>query len=90
MSREYDCLGFGWKLGFKGSRNPRHIRSDAGEQVPRAHGHGMRTVEVEVTGPVSGREQPCARCRPWLAGDIHSDVDTHSAQWLPPTKAPPL
>ena len=60
------------KLGFKGSRKSTPYAAQmAGEQVARAADaqvglrdlvaraameHGMRTVEVEVTGPGSGRE----------------------------------
>ena len=46
------------KMGFKGSRKSTPYAAQmAGEQVARAAlEHGMRTVEVEVTGPGSGRE----------------------------------
>jgi small subunit ribosomal protein S11 len=46
------------KLGFKGSRKATPYAAQvAGEQVAKAAmEHGMRTVEVEVTGPGSGRE----------------------------------
>ena len=46
------------KLGFKGSRKSTPYAAQvAGEQVARAAmEHGMRTVEVEVCGPGSGRE----------------------------------
>jgi small subunit ribosomal protein S11 len=46
------------KLGFKGSRKSTPYAAQmAGEQVGRAAmEHGMRTVEVEVCGPGSGRE----------------------------------
>jgi len=46
------------KMGFKGSRKSTPYAAQmAGEQVGRAAiEHGMRTVEVEVTGPGSGRE----------------------------------
>ena len=47
------------KLGFKGSRKSTPYAAQvAGEQVARkaAMEHGMRTVEVEVSGPGSGRE----------------------------------
>ena len=45
-------------MGFKGSRKSTPYAAQmAGEQVARAAmEHGMRTVEVEVTGPGSGRE----------------------------------
>jgi small subunit ribosomal protein S11 len=46
------------KMGFKGSRKSTPYAAQmAGEQVARsAMEHGMRTVEVEVCGPGSGRE----------------------------------
>ena len=46
------------KMGFKGSRKSTPYAAQmAGEQVGRAAiENGMRTVEVEVTGPGSGRE----------------------------------
>ena len=48
----------GGSVGFKGSRKSTPYAAQmAGEQVARAAmEHGMRTVEVEVTGPGSGRE----------------------------------
>jgi small subunit ribosomal protein S11 len=46
------------KLGFKGSRKSTPYAAQvASEQVAKAAmEHGMRTVEVEVCGPGSGRE----------------------------------
>jgi small subunit ribosomal protein S11 len=46
------------KLGFKGSRKSTPYAAQvAGEQCAKAAmEHGMRTVEVEVCGPGSGRE----------------------------------
>jgi small subunit ribosomal protein S11 len=45
-------------LGFKGSRKSTPYAAQvAGEDVARkAQDHGMRTLEVEVAGPGSGRE----------------------------------
>ena len=45
-------------MGFKGSRKSTPYAAQmAGEQVARAAiEHGMRTLEVEVAGPGSGRE----------------------------------
>ena len=45
-------------MGFKGSRkSPPYAAQVAAEDAGRkAAEHGMRTVEVEVTGPGSGRE----------------------------------
>ena len=49
---------YGGSLGFKGSRKSTPYAAQvAAEQVGRAAmEHGMRTVEVEVSGPGSGRE----------------------------------
>jgi small subunit ribosomal protein S11 len=52
------CWASAGKMGFKGSRKSTPYAAQlAGEQVAKAAiEHGMRTVEVEVTGPGSGRE----------------------------------
>lgn len=52
----------GWssagELGFKGSRKstPYAAQNAAGEAAKRAMEHGLKTVEVFVKGPGSGRE----------------------------------
>ncbi len=52
----------GWasagELGFKGSRKstPYAAQSAAGEAAKRAMEHGLKTIEVFVKGPGSGRE----------------------------------
>jgi small subunit ribosomal protein S11 len=45
-------------MGFKGSRKstPYAAQVAAEDAARKAAEHGMRTVEVEVTGPGSGRE----------------------------------
>ncbi len=45
-------------MGFKGSRKstPYAAQVAAEDAAKKATDHGMRTVEVEVTGPGSGRE----------------------------------
>ena len=52
------CWATAGKMGFKGSRKSTPYAAQlAGEQVAKsAIENGMRTVEVEVTGPGSGRE----------------------------------
>jgi small subunit ribosomal protein S11 len=52
------CWATAGKMGFKGSRKSTPYAAQlAGEQVGKAAmENGMRTVEVEVTGPGSGRE----------------------------------
>ena len=46
------------KLGFKGSRKstPYAAQMAAEDAAKKAQEHGMKTVEVEVQGPGSGRE----------------------------------
>jgi small subunit ribosomal protein S11 len=52
------CWATAGKMGFKGSRKSTPYAAQlAGESVGKAAmENGMRTVEVEVTGPGSGRE----------------------------------
>jgi small subunit ribosomal protein S11 len=52
-------------MGFKGSRKstPYAAQVAAEDAGKKAAEHGVRTLEVEVKGPGSGREAPCARCR---------------------------
>ena len=53
-------------MGFKGSRKstPFAAQTAAEDAVRKASEHGMRTLEVEVSGPGSGREVgPAARFR---------------------------
>ena len=54
-------------MGFKGSRKstPYAAQVAAEDAGRKAMEHGMRTLEIEVKGPGSGRESAlCARCRP--------------------------
>ena len=69
------------KLGFKGSRKSTPYAAQvAAEQAGRAHGARHATVEVEVSGPGSGREsalralQACG-----LAGHVHPRRHAYSA-----------
>ena len=77
-------------MGFKGSRKSTPYAAQvAGEDAARkAQEHGMRTLEVEVAGPGSGREIGIARV---AVGRIHGHVDPRRdadpAQWLPPAQA---
>ena len=50
-------------MGFKGSRKstPYAAQVAAEDAGKKAMEHGMRTLEVEVTGPGSGRESALAR-----------------------------
>ena len=78
--------------GFKGSRKstPFAAQMAAEDCAKKAQEHGMRSLEVEVCGPGSGREFGSARtpgCR------FHDYVDPRCnadpAQWLPPAQASP-
>ena len=78
-------------MGFKGSRKstPYAAQVAAEDVSKKAQEHGMRTLEVEVAGPGSGREfgASCA-----AGGGLHRDVDPRRdddpAQWLPSAQAP--
>ena len=79
-------------MGFKGSRKstPFAAQIAAEDAVRKASEHGMRTLEVEVSGPGSGREFG-------VAGDsggrlqrhFDSRRDADSPQRLPPAQASP-
>ena len=55
-------------MGFKGSRKstPYAAQMAAEDAGKKAQEHGVRTLEVEVQGPGSGRES--RRCARWLRG----------------------
>ncbi len=61
-------------MGFKGSRKstPYAAQMAAEDCARKAAEHGMRTLEVEVSGPGSGREFGFARL---AGGRLHRDVD---------------
>ena len=79
-------------MGFKGSRKstPYAAQVAAEDAGKKAMEHGMRTLEVEVTGPGSGRES-ALRALQAVGLDRHVDPrrDADPAQWLPPAQAPP-
>ena len=64
-------------MGFKGSRKstPYAAQVAAEDAAKKAQEHGMRTLEVEVAGPGSGREsalrslQSAGRCAHWSYSD---------------------
>ena len=79
-------------MGFKGSRKstPYAAQVAAEDAARKASEHGMRTLEVEVTGPGSGREVGAARAAGrGLHRHLHPRRDADPAQWLPPAQAPP-
>jgi len=53
-------------MGFKGSRKstPYAAQVAAEDAAKKAQEHGMRTLEVEVSGRDRGVNRHCARCRP--------------------------
>ena len=74
---------------FKGSRKstPYAAQIAAENAGRKAQEHGMQTLEVEVTGPGSGRE---SALRALAVGRLqhHHDPRHHAdpAQWLPPAE----
>ena len=79
-------------MGFKGSRKstPYAAQMAAEEAGKKAAEHGMKTLEVEVRGPGSGRES-ALRALQAAGFQITSirDVTPIPAQWLPSAKTPP-
>ena len=77
-------------MGFKGSRKstPYAAQVAAEDAAKKAQEHGMRTLEVEVAGPGSGREVGAAFV---AGGRLHHHFDPRRdadpAQWLPPAQA---
>jgi small subunit ribosomal protein S11 len=53
-------------MGFKGSRKstPYAAQVAAEDAGRKAQEHGVKTLEVKVSGPGSGRESRCVRCSP--------------------------
>ena len=79
-------------MGFKGSRKstPFAAQIAAEDAVRKAAEHGMRTLEVEVSGPGSGRELALRAIQ--AAGvnrDLDSRRDADPAQRLPSAQASP-
>jgi small subunit ribosomal protein S11 len=56
-------------MGFKGSRKstPYAAQMAAEDAGRKAQEHGVKTLEVEVQGPGSGRESACARWLRWAS-----------------------
>ena len=78
-------------MGFKGSRKstPYAAQVAAEDAAKKAQEHGMRTLEVEVAGPGSGRESALRSLQAAGFTD-HLDPrrDADPAQWLPAAQAP--
>ena len=79
-------------MGFKGSRKstPYAAQVAAEDAGKKAAEHGVRTLEVEVKGPGSGRESASART---AGGWFHHHLDPRRnpdpAQWRASVEAPP-
>ena len=79
-------------MGFKGSRKstPYAAQMAAEDAARKAAEHGMRTLEVEVSGPGSGRESALRALQ--AAGfmvTLHPRRHADPAQRLPSEEAPP-
>ena len=79
-------------MGFKGSRKstPYAAQVAADDAGKKAAEHGVRTLEVEIKGPGSGRE---SALRALAGGRLHHHLDprrdAHPAQWREAFQAPP-
>ena len=76
--------------GFKGSRKstPYAAQVAAEDAGRKAMEHGMRTLEIEVKGPGSGREFGASRVAGGgVRGHVDPGCDADPAQWLPPAQA---
>ena len=79
-------------MGFKGSRKSTPYAAQvAGEDAAKkAQEHGMRTLEVEVSGPGFGPRVGAARVAGrGLHGHVDPRRDADPAQWLPAAQASP-
>ncbi len=80
------------KMKFKGSRKSTPYAAQvAAEQAGEiAMEHGMKTIEVQVSGPGSGREFSSSRAAVrWSSGDVDPRCHAYSAQRRSPTQASP-
>ena len=78
--------------GFKGSRKstPYAAQVAAEDAGTKAMEHGMRTLEIEVKGPGSGRELALrALAGGGVRGHLDPRRDADPAQWLPAAQAAP-
>ena len=79
-------------MGFKGSRKstPYAAQMAAEDAGRKAQEHGVKTLEVEVQGPGSGRESALrALAAVGLQHHLDPRRDAAGAQRLPPAEAPP-
>jgi len=77
-------------MGFKGSRKstPYAAQVAAEDVSKKAQEHGMRTLEVEVAGPGSGRESALRALQRRLHRHVDPRRDHDPAQRLPSAQAP--
>jgi hypothetical protein len=78
-------------MGFKGSRKstPYAAQMAAEDAGKKAQEHGVKTLEVEVQGPGSGRESALRALPPSASDHVDPRRDPDPAQRLPPAEAPP-
>ena len=67
-------------MGFKGSRKstPYAAQMAAEDAGKKAQEHGVRTLEVEVQGPGSGRESALRALAPWASRSPRSGMSPRS------------
>ena len=72
-------------MGFKGSRKstPYAAQMAAEDAGRKAAEHGVKTLEVNVSGPGSGRESALRALQ-----SVGMTITTIRAQWLPSAQAP--
>ena len=76
-------------MGFKGSRKstPYAAQVAAEDAGRKAQEHGVKTLEVEVKGPGSGRESALRALQAvGLPDHVDPRRDADPAQWLPAAK----
>ena len=79
-----------WASRARASRPRIAAQMAAEDAAKKAQEHGMRTLEVEVCGPGSGRESALRALQAgWLHDHLDPRRDADPAQWLPPAQAAP-
>ena len=78
-------------MGFRGSKKstPFAAQTAAETAAKAAMEHGLKTVEVFVKGPGSGREAAIRALQTAGLGHYDQGRHPHSAQWLPSSETPP-
>ena len=78
-------------MGFRGSKKstPFAAQTAAETAAKAAMEHGLKTVEVFVKGPGSGREAAIRALHGRTRGHHDQGRHPHSSQWLPSSETPP-